>query len=147
MELKSNRREFAHTKELSGDGRAGEQLTLAKIRELIQSTTLTWPAAIPLFHWLCCLFPIGYLPKPTSVDRGIYHHHRIQPRPLVKVIFRYCWYYLRPDSAVSTSTDTQHLWAFWHSSNTPILSMYLSTIPAVFTPAGHVSILQNHMWV
>ena len=31
---KSNRRKFAHTKELSGDGRASEQLTLAEIREL-----------------------------------------------------------------------------------------------------------------
>ena len=52
MEQKSNRREFTHTKELSGDGRASEQLTLAEIRELKASTTLTWPAAIPLFRWL-----------------------------------------------------------------------------------------------
>ena len=41
VEQKSNRREFAHTKELSGDGRAREQLTLAEIRELTYSTTLT----------------------------------------------------------------------------------------------------------
>ena len=33
VEQKSNRREFAHTKELSGDGRDSEQLTLAEIRE------------------------------------------------------------------------------------------------------------------
>ena len=35
VEQKSNCREFAHTKELLVDGRASEQLTLAKIRELI----------------------------------------------------------------------------------------------------------------
>ena len=34
VKQKSNRREFAHTKELSGDGRASEQLTLAEIQEL-----------------------------------------------------------------------------------------------------------------
>ncbi len=52
------------------------------------------------FHWLCCLLPIGYLPKPGSVGVRICHNHRIQPRPQVKVIFRY----LRPDAPVSTST-------------------------------------------
>ena len=50
VEQKSNCREFAHMKELSGDRRTSEQLTLAKIRELTSSTTLMWPAAIPLFH-------------------------------------------------------------------------------------------------
>ena len=30
----SNRREFAHTEEMSGDKQASEQLTLAEIREL-----------------------------------------------------------------------------------------------------------------
>ena len=34
VEQKSNRREFTHTEELSGDGRASEQLTLAEIWEL-----------------------------------------------------------------------------------------------------------------
>ena len=34
VEQKSNCREFAHTEELSGDGRTSEQLTLAEIREL-----------------------------------------------------------------------------------------------------------------
>ena len=37
-----------------------------------------WPATIPLFHWLqlpsmCCLFPIGYLHKPTSTGWRICH--------------------------------------------------------------------------
>ena len=49
MEQKSHHREIAHTKELSGDGWASEQLILAEIRELTYSTTLTWTAAIPLF--------------------------------------------------------------------------------------------------
>ena len=88
------------------------------------------------FQWLYCLLPIGYLPKPGSVGVRICHNHRIQPRPQVKVIFRYlrpdapvstsivftapvsmvkfrqspCWYYPWADAAVSTSTDTQ----WWH---------------------------------
>ena len=92
------------------------------------------------FHWLCCLLPIGYLPKPGSMGVRICHHHRIQPRLQVKVIFRYlrpdapvststvftapvgtetfrqspCWYYPWAGAAVSTSTDTQHLWTWWH---------------------------------
>ena len=42
------------------------------------------------FHWLCCLLPIGYLPKPGSVGVRICHYHRIQ------VIFWYLW----PDAPV-----------------------------------------------
>ena len=93
----------------------------------------------PVNNWLC-LLPTGYLPKPGSVGVRICHHHRIQPRPQVKVIFRYlrpdasvststvftapggvvtfrqspCWYYPWADAAVSTSTDTQYLWTWWH---------------------------------
>ena len=33
------------------------------------------------FHWLCCLLPMGYLPKPGSVGVRICHYHRIQSRP------------------------------------------------------------------
>ncbi len=36
------------------------------------------------FHWLCCLLPIGYLPKPSSVGVRICHYHRIQRRPLFR---------------------------------------------------------------
>ena len=35
VEQKRNRRLFAYTMELSGNGRASQQLTLAEIRELI----------------------------------------------------------------------------------------------------------------
>ena len=48
------------------------------------------------FQWLCCLLPIGYLPKPGSVGVRICHYLRIQPRPEVKVLFRY----LRPDAPI-----------------------------------------------
>ena len=65
------------------------------------------------FHWLCSFLPNGYLPKPGSVCVRICQHHRIQPRPHVKVIFRY----LRPEAPVSTSTNTQHLWAWWNFGN------------------------------
>ena len=107
------------------------------------------------FHWLCCLLPIGYLPKPGSVGVRICHHHRIQPRPQVKVIFRYlrpdapvsastiftgyvgmvtfrqsaCWYYPWVDAAVSTSTDTQHLWIRWHfGDNAGLINLSVNTI-------------------
>ena len=92
------------------------------------------------FHWLCCLLPVGYLPKPGSVAVRNCHHNRIQSRPLVKVILRCfrpdapvstptvfttpvvmvifrqspCWYYPWADAAVSISTDTEHLWTWWH---------------------------------
>ena len=65
------------------------------------SLTMVTPTShIFAFHWLCCLLPIDYLPKPGSVGVRICHHHRIQPCPQVKVIFRY----LRPDAPVSTFT-------------------------------------------
>ena len=129
-------------------------------------TMVTHTSHFFVFHWLCCLLPIGYLPKPGSVGVRISHNHRIQPRPQVKVIFRY----LRLDAPVSTSYS-QHLWAWWHIGNhlvdiipgrmqlsqhplihstcrhdeisviTPVLSIYLSTTSAVFTPTGHVNIL------
>ena len=94
-------REFAHTKGSSGVGRASEELTLAKIREIIQSTSPTWPAPILLFHWLwlrpllTSLFSIDYssptcvtcsplatcpspfsgcFPVDTSMDGRIFHH-------------------------------------------------------------------------
>ena len=119
------------------------------------------------FHWLCCLLPIGYLPKPGSVGVRICHYHRIQPRPpfrwfsdifdrmhlfsistiftapLCMVTFRQspCWYYPWADVAVSTSSDSQHQWIWWHfGDHTGLIN--LSTTSAVFTPAGHVNILQ-----
>ena len=84
------------------------------------------------FHWLCCLLPIGYLPKPDSVDVRICHYHRIRTRsqfrwfsdifdrmhlfststvfaaPVGMMTFRQspCWYYPWADEAVSTSFDT-----------------------------------------
>ena len=70
VEQKSHRKEFTLTKGSSGVGRTSEQLTLAKIRELMLSTTPTWPAAILLFHWLwlrprlTSLFSIGHSSRP-----------------------------------------------------------------------------------
>ena len=179
VEQKSNRREFTHTKELSGDRRASEQLTLAEIRELtvynsdvtysnstFSLTMVTTTSHFFVFHWLCCLIPIGYLPKPGSVGVCICHYHRIQPRPQFRwysdifgqvhlfsistvftapvgmVTFRQspCWYYASAGAALSTSSDTQHLWTWWYFGDHTSL-IYLSTTSAVFTPASHVDIL------
>ena len=123
------------------------------------------------FHWLCCLFPIGYLPKPGSVGVGICHYHLIRPRPQFRwfsdildrmylfststvftapvgmVTFRQspCWYYPWADVAVSTSSDTQPLWTWWHfGDHTGLIN--LSTISAVFTPTGHVNILHSSLY-
>ena len=102
------------------------------------------------FHWLCCLLPIGYLPKTGFVGVRICHSHRIQLRPQVKVIFRYlrldapittptiftapvgivtfrqspCWYHPWADAAVSTSTDTQHLWTWWYFGDQSICQQH-----------------------
>ena len=53
-----------------------------------------------------------------------------------------CWYYPWADIILSTSSDTQHLWTWWHfGDHTGLIN--LSTTSTVFTPAGHVNILQN----
>ena len=80
--------------------------------------------------------------------------------PTVQVIFRYlrpdapvfnrikvgmvtfrqspCWYYAWMHVVVSTSSDTQHLWTWWHfGDHTSLIN--LSTTSAVFTPAGYSS--------
>ena len=112
------------------------------------------------FHWLCCLLPIGYLPKPGSVGVRICHDHRIQPRPQVKVIFRYlrpdapvltsivfttpvgmvtfrqspCWYYPWADAAVSSSSDTQHLWTWWHfGDHAGLINLSVNNIRRIHT--------------
>ena len=167
--------------------KASEQLTLAKIRDHIESTTLTWPSAIPLLRWvwlrpcLTSLFFIGYVvcsllatyPSPllwADASATITEFNHVQglgdiliitflilssagwiclyirrnTAHVVMVTFRQspCWYYPRPDAAVSTSTDTQHLGHNDIPVITPIISMYLSTTSVVFTPAGHVNVLQ-----
>ena len=92
------------------------------------------------FHWWRCLLLIGYLPRPGSVGVRICHYHRIQLRPpfrwfsdifdqmhlfLTSTVFTAtvgmvtfqqspCWYYPWADVAMSTSSDTQHLWTWWH---------------------------------
>ena len=125
------------------------------------SLTMVMPTSHFLaFHWLCCLLPIGYLYKPGSVGVRICHYHRIQRRPLFGDF---------PISSTGCTCFQQ--WAWWHFGNhlvdiileriwscqhrlihstcghddisviTPVLSIYLSTTSAVFTPAGHVNIL------
>ena len=92
------------------------------------------------FQWLCCLLPIGSLPKPGSVGVHICHYHWIQPRPQVRwysdifdrmhlfstsTVFTAlvgmvtfwqspCWYYPWTVATVSTSSDAQQLWTWWH---------------------------------
>ena len=122
------------------------------------------------FHWLCCLLPIGYLPKPGSVRVRICHYHWIRPRPQFRwfsdifdrmhlfststvftapvgmVTFRQspCWYYPWEDVAVSTSSDTQHRWTWWHFGDHTCL-INLSTTSAVFTHAGYFNILHKRI--
>ena len=56
-----------------------------------------------------------------------------------------CWYYPWADVILSTSSDTQHLWTWWHfGDHTNLIN--LSTTSVVFTPAGHVNILRNINW-
>ena len=107
------------------------------------------------FHWLCCLLPIGYLPNPASVGVRICHYHRIQPRPQFRrysdifdrmhlfsistvftapvgmVTFRlsHYWYYPWADAAVLTSSDTQHLWTWWHfGDHTSLVNLFVNNI-------------------
>ena len=104
MEKKSNRREFVHTKMLSGDGRAREQLTLAEILQLSRDlqqflffvnfgcahvSLLCFPLVmLSASHWLlaqarfCGRTHLLLLPNSTT--------------PTVQMIFRY----LRLDAPV-----------------------------------------------
>ena len=87
------------------------------------------------FHWLCCLLPIGYLPKPflwayasaiiTEFNdahcSGIFRYLRpdapvFNITTVGMVAFRQspCWYYPWADIILSTSSNTQHLWIWWH---------------------------------
>ena len=123
------------------------------------------PSHFFAFHWLCCLLPIGYLPKPGSVGVRICHYHRIEWRPLFR------WFSDIFDRMHLFST--KQLWAWWHFGNhlvdiileriwscqhllihstcrhddnsviTPALSIYLSTTSAVITPAGQVNIFHK----
>ena len=135
------------------------------------SLTMVTPTSHFLaFHWLCCLLPIGYLPKPVSVGVGICHHHRIKTRPQVKVIFQYlrpdtpvstctvftgpvgmvtfrqspCWYYPWVDPAISTSTDTKHLGTWWHfGDHTGFINLSVNNIPRIHTRRLRLYIAQK----
>ena len=108
------------------------------------------------FHWSCCLLPIGYLPNPGSVGVRIWHYHRIQRRPPFRwfsdifdrmhlyfnittvgmVTFRQspCWYYPWADIILSTSSDSQHLWTWWHfGDHTGLINLSVSNIHRIHT--------------
>ena len=113
------------------------------------------------FHWLCCLLPIGYLPKPGFVGVRICHYHRIQPRPpfrwfsdifdrthlfststvfittvgMVKFWQSPCWYYPWVDVVVSTSSD---LWTWWHFGDlTGLINLSVKNICRIHTRRSH----------
>ena len=112
------------------------------------------------FHWLCCLLPIGYLPKLGSVGVRICHYHRFRPSPqfrwfsdifdrmhlfststvftapvgMVTLRQSPCWYYPWADVAVSTSSDTQHLWTWWHlGDHTGLINLSVNNICRIHT--------------
>ena len=174
MEQKSNRREFV--------GRRKSQWTtdfsqnsgtyiVHKSHVTCSNSSFSLTMVMPTspffaFHWLCCLLPIGYLPKPGSVGVRICHSHRIQPRPQLR------WYSDIFDRMNLFSTSTvftapvgmvticnhlvdiilEQMQLSQHplihsicghddiSVIRPVLSIYMSTTSAVFTPEGHVNI-------
>ena len=111
------------------------------------------------FHWLCCLLSIGYLPKPGSVAVHNCHYHWIQPCPQFRwysdifdrmhlfstsavfttpvglVAFRQspCWYYPWADAAVSTSSETLHLWTWHFGDHSGLLNLSLKNIHRIHT--------------
>ena len=164
--------------ELSGDRRDSEQVTFSRnSRTYIvynshvtcsnSSFLLTMVTPIShffAFHWLCCLLPIGYLPKPGSVGVRICHYHRIQPRPLFRwfsdifdqmhlfstsTVFTatvgmvtfwqsLCWYHPWADVAMSTSSDTQYLWTWWHfGDHTSLINLSVNNIRRIHIHRSH----------
>ena len=159
----SNHREFAHTEELSGDRRASEQLTLAKIQELTLSTTLTGPAAIPNLtmvmpishffasHWLLAqawfcgrthlpLSPNSMMPTVQVIFQYLWPDAPVFNITTVgMVIFRQspCWYYPWADMILSTSSHTQHMMTFrtwWHfGDHTGLINLSVNNIRCIHT--------------
>ena len=107
------------------------------------------------FHWLqftsiCCLFPIGYFPKPTSMSGRICHHSPSSTTsigqgdiPIITLLILYSarWSCQQHPPIHNTCGhgDIPEI--------TQILSIYLSTTSAVFTPAGHVKTSPLAQWV
>ena len=116
------------------------------------------------FHWLCCLLPINYLPKPGSLGIRICHYHRIQPHPQFRwysnifnrmhlfstsTIFTApvgmvtfwqspCWYHPWVDATVSTSSDIQHLWTWGHfGDHTGLINLSINNIHHIHTHGSH----------
>ena len=107
------------------------------------------------FHWLWCLLPIGYLPKPVlwaytsatitefnDAHCSVIFRYLRPDAPVLNittvgmVIFRQspCWYYPWADVVVSTSSDTQHLWTWWHfGDNTGLINISVNNIRRIHT--------------
>ena len=117
-------------------------------------------AQISLLCFPLVILSASYWPKPGSVGVRICHYHRIQPRPTFRslsdifewmqlfststvfiatvgmVTFRQspCWYYPWADVAVSKSSDTQHLWTWWHfGDHTGLINLSLNNISRIHT--------------
>ena len=119
------------------------------------------------FHWLCCLLPLATYPSPVLwmyASATITEFNHVHSSGWYSNIFDWMHLFQHPPYS-------QHLWAWWHFGNhlvdiileqmqlsqhplihsicghddifviMPVLSIYLSTTTAIFTPAGHVNIL------
>ena len=53
-----------------------------------------------------------------------------------------CWYYPRSDAAVTTSADTQHLWAWWHLAITLLIFWYYPRSDAAVSTSADT----QHLW-
>ena len=105
------------------------------------------------FHWLCCLLPIGYLPKLGFDNLSLSLN---STTPTVQVIFWYfrpdapvfnittvgmvtfqqspSWYYPWADVILSISSDTQHLWTWWHfGDHTGLINLSVNNIRRIHT--------------
>ena len=116
------------------------------------------------FHWLCCLFPIGYLPKTGYMGVRIAtitefnHAHCSGDFPISStdapvfnittvgmVRFRQspCWYYIWADVVLSTSSDTQDTWTWWHfGDHTGLINLSVNNIRRIHTCRSRYYITQ-----
>ena len=90
--------------------------------------------------------PLATCPSPLLLGGCIYHHSPNSTTstdhgdiPIITLLIL-----SSAGCSCLNIRDTQNLWAWWHCGD-PILSMYLSTPSAVFTPAGHVYILHEQI--
>ena len=92
----------------------------------------------PLIHITCGHDDISAIAPVISIILS--RTSSVFTAPVDMVTFRqsHCWYYPWADVAVSTSTDTQHLWTWWHfGDHAGLINLSVNNIHRIHTRRSH----------